>query len=113
MRNIFVFGFLALHGIAAIAGVACAGMAADARAQVFFVSGVLKKLAAPEAQQQPQVTAEIKLVHAVIPAATEGEAMIVFYRSSMKQHPGYEMATVLASQESVISCSAPGKYLSV
>lgn len=113
MRSILVLGFIALHAVGAAAGVACTSVAVDAHSQVFFVSGVLKKITAPEAKPQPEFKAEIKLIHAVIPAPTEGEALVLFYRSSMKQYPGYEMASVLASQESVISCSAPGKYLSV
>ena len=114
MRNCLVIGFAVFHSAFAVAGGSCVS-ASETRASVYVVSGVLKKLAAPDAQPQPQLdlVAEIKLVHAVIPAATEGEAVVVFYRTSMAQYPGYKMESVLASLESVLACAAPGKYLTL
>lgn len=83
----------------------------DGRSPVFFVSGVLKKLATTQASPSAETSAEIKLVHAVIPAATETDAIVVFYRAAMKEYAGYEMASVLASLESAITCETPARYV--
>lgn len=101
-----------------IVGTTCAwgvevGCNASSRSKVFFVSGVLRKLTTPRDQGPPEVAAEIKLIHAVITAATQSDAYIVFYRSSLSQYPGYEMASVLATNETAIDCANSTAYLSL
>lgn len=73
---------------------ACASVSSDDR-QTFFVSGVMKKNGED---------ATIKLMHSVIRERSENEALQAFVRAAIAQHPGYKMASVLASKEASIAC---------
>lgn len=82
---------------------ACTSVATDDR-QTFFVSSVMKKNGED---------ATIKLMHSVIRERSENEALQAFVRAEIAQHPGYKMASVLASKEASIACDKANGILSL
>lgn len=103
MKSLLLCLFVAMSLMSVREASACASVSSDDR-QTFFVSGVMKKNGEE---------ATIKLMHSVIRERSENEALQAFVRAAIAQHPGYKMASVLASKETSIACEKASGILSI